>query len=149
MSGPFIYKFEGIKRNGQKNSLYKRQNYYSYITGLEYIKTRLFQKMWDLNLFLEYSNDDRGSSSTDIFQNDLFLGSRISLNDVDGTEITQTLSLDMDGNGNIGSIEISSRLRETLRITADYRFYWSLKKADTLYSFRKDNYIGIRLTNYF
>ena len=55
----------------------------------------------------------------------------------------------MDGNGNIGSIEISSRLRETLRITADYRFYWSLKKADTLYSFRKDNYIGIRLTNYF
>ena len=149
VSGPFIYKFEGIKRNGQKNSLYKRQNYYSYITGLEYIKTRLYQKMWDLNLFLEYSNDDRGSSSTDIFQNDLFLGSRISLNDVDGTEITQTLSLDMDGNGNIGSIEISSRLRETLRITADYRFYWSLKKADTLYSFRKDNYIGIRLTNYF
>ena len=105
--------------------------------------------MWDLNLFLEYSNDDRGSSSTDIFQNDLFLGSRISLNDVDGTEITQTLSLDMDGNGNTGSIEISSRLRETLRITADYSFYWSLKNADTLYSFRKDNYIGIRLTNYF
>ena len=88
------------------------------LLGLEYIKTRLLKKIWDLNLFLEYSNDDRGSSSTDIFQNDLFMGSRISLNDVDGTEITQTLSLDMDGKGNIGSIEISSRLRETLRINS-------------------------------
>ena len=149
VNGPLIFKFEGIKRNGQKNSLYERENFFSYITGIEYVKTRVFRELWDLNLFLEYSNDDRGSKSTDIFQNDLFIGSRISLNDVEGTEITQSLTLDLDGNGNTGIIEVSTRLMDSLRITADYNFYWSLKSSDTLYSFRRDNYFGIKVTNYF
>ena len=42
--------------------------------GIEYVVTRVFDKLWDLNIFTEYSNDDRGSNSTDIFQNDLFIG---------------------------------------------------------------------------
>ena len=147
--GPLIFKFEGIKRNGQKNSKYERENFYSYITGIEYVVTRIFNKMWDLNIFAEYSNDDRGSNSTDIFQNDLFLGSRINLNDVDGTEINQALTIDLDGDGNTGSFEISTRFNDTIRIAADYNFYWSLKSTDTLYSFRRDNYLGIKITNYF
>ena len=107
------------------------------------------KKIWDLNIFAEYSNDDRGSNSTDIFQNDLFLGSRINLNDVDGTEINQALTIDLDGDGNTGSFEISTRVNDSIRIAADYNFYWSLKSTDTLYSFRRDNYLGIKITNYF
>ena len=57
--GPIIYKFEGIKRNGQKNSLFKRENYYSYITGVEYVETRILDKIWDLSFFIEYSNDEK------------------------------------------------------------------------------------------
>ena len=68
---------------------------------------------------------------------------------VEGTEITQSLTLDLDGNGNTGNIEVSTRLMDSLRITADYNFYWSLKSSDTLYSFRRDNYFGIKVTNYF
>ena len=147
--GPLIFKFEGIKRNGQKNSKYERENYQSYITGLEYVFTRVFNKVWDLNFFTEYSNDDRGSYSTDIFQNDLFIGSRINLNDVEGTEITQALTIDLDGNGNTGSIEISTRLKDSLRISGDYNFYWSSNNTDIMYSFRRDNYLGFNITRYF
>ena len=50
--GPIIFKFEGIRRNGQKNTLYERENFYSYITGIEYVVTRVFDKIWDLNIFL-------------------------------------------------------------------------------------------------
>ena len=56
--GPIIFKFEGIKRNGQKNAKYERENFYSYITGFEYVITRVFDNVWDLNIFAEYSNDD-------------------------------------------------------------------------------------------
>ncbi|MBF97010.1 MAG: hypothetical protein CMJ13_07300 [Pelagibacterales bacterium] len=147
--GPLMFKFEGIKRNGQKNSEYLRENYYSYITGVEYVNTRIFNKIWDLNLFAEYINDDRGSSSTDIFQNDIFIGSRISLNNIDGTEINQAFTLDLDGNGNTGNFEVSSRFNESIRVIVEYNYYWSLKSADTLYSFRRDNYLGIKVTNYF
>ena len=147
--GPIIFKFEGIKRNGQKNAKYERENFYSYITGFEYVITRVFDKVWDLNLFTEYSNDDRGSNSTDIFQNDLFLGTRINLNDVEGTEITQTLTLDLNGDGNTGSLEISTRIMESVRLAANYTSHWSVNNKDTLYSFRRDNYLGIKITNYF
>ncbi len=149
VKGPFIYKFEGIKRNGQKNAIYTRQNYYSYIAGIEYVSTRILKKIWDLNLFLEYSNDDRANNSTDIFQNDLFIGSRVNLNDVSGTEIIQALTLDLDGKGHTGNIEVSTRLKDTIRLTVNYNFYWSLENKDILYSFRRDNYLGIKLTNYF
>ena len=53
---------------------YERENFYSYITGLEYVVARLFGRAWDLNLFAEYSNDERGSNSTDIFGFNMFLG---------------------------------------------------------------------------
>ena len=147
--GPIIFKFEGIKRNGQNNAINERENFYSYITGIEYVVTRVFDKVWDLNIFTEYSNDDRGSNSTDIFQNDLFIGTRINLNDVEGTEITQTLTLDLNGDGNTGIFEISTRIKDSVRITANYTSYWSVNDKDTLYSFRRDNYLGIRITNYF
>ena len=147
--GPIIFKFEGIKRNGQKNAKYERENFYSYITGFEYVITRVFDKVWDLNIFAEYSNDDRGSNSTDIFQNDLFLGTRINLNDVEGTEITQTLTLDLNGDGNTGSLEISTRIMESVRLAANYTSHWSVNNKDTLYSFRRDDYLGIKITNYF
>ena len=62
---------------------------------------------------LEYSNDDRGSNSTDIFQNDLFLGSRINLNDVRWNRNNSNINFRFDGNGNTGNIEVSTRLRET------------------------------------
>ncbi len=147
--GPIIYKFEGIKRNGQKNSLFKRENYYSYITGVEYVETRILDKIWDLSFFIEYSNDERGKLSTDIFQNDIFFGTRINFNDIEGTELTQAITIDLDGNGNTGNLEISTRLQESLRFSAEYNFYWSMKPSDTLYSFRRDNYFGISITNYF
>ncbi|MDC3057273.1 hypothetical protein OA100_00295 [Alphaproteobacteria bacterium] len=147
--GPIIFKFEGIKRNGQNNAINERENFYSYITGIEYVVTRVFDKVWDLNIFTEYSNDDRGSNSTDIFQNDLFIGTRINLNDIEGTEITQTLTLDLNGDGNTGIFEISTRIKDSVRITANYTSYWSVNDKDTLYSFRRDNYLGIRITNYF
>ena len=35
-----------------------------------------FSKNMGFKFILEYSNDDRGNNSTDIFQNDLFLGTQ-------------------------------------------------------------------------
>ena len=45
----------------------------------------LFENKWDLSTFIEYHNDDRNNDSTDIFQNDLFLATRLNFNDTDGT----------------------------------------------------------------
>ena len=56
---------------------------------------------------------------------------------------------DLNGDGNTGSFEISTRIKDSVRITANYNLYWSVNDKDTLYSFRRDNYLGIKITNYF
>ena len=59
------------------------------------------------------------------------------------------LTLDLNGDGNTGSLEISTRIKDSVRISANYTSYWSVNNKDTLYSFRRDDYLGIKVTNYF
>ena len=147
--GPLIYKFEGIKRYGQRNAKLIRDNYFSSILGLEYVVTRIFNKVWDLNFFLEYSNDDRNNDSTDYLQNDLFLGLKLFINDTSGTEFIASTTTDLDGGGNTGKLEVSSRLTDNIRLSTEYNYYWSTNSKDILYSFRRDNYLGFNIKKYF
>ena len=109
----------------------------------------LFENKWDLTSFIEYHNDDRNNDSTDIFQNDLFLAIRLNFNDTDGTEFLTSITLDTDGGGNTSTLELSSRITDNIRVTGSYNAYWSVNEKDILYSFRRDNYFLINITNYF
>ena len=149
ISGPIIYKLEAIKRNGQKNAKNIRENFYSYTLGLEYLINNLFENKWDLISFIEYHNDDRNNDSTDVFQNDLFLATRLNFNNIDGTEILTSITLDTDGGGNTSTLELSSRITDNIRVTGSYNSYWSLNNKDILHSFRRDNYFSINIINYF
>ncbi len=149
ISGPIIYKLEAIKRSGQKNSKNIRENFYSYTLGMEYLINNLFENKWDFTSFIEYHNDDRNNDSTDIFQNDLFLATRLNFNDTDGTEFLTSITLDTDGGGNTSTLELSSRITDNIRVTGSYNAYWSVNEKDILYSFRRDNYFLINITNYF
>ena len=113
-----------------------KREFYSYITGFEYVITRVFDKVWDLNLFTEYSNDDRGSNSEYISKWFIFRN-WISFNDVEGTEITQALTLDLNGDGNTGSLEISTRIMESVRLAVNYTSHWSVNNKDTLLVFKR------------
>ena len=149
VSGPIIYKLEAIKRNGQKNSKNIRKNFFSYTFGIEYLYNRLFEKKWDISTFIEYSNDDRNNDSLDILQNDLFIAARLVFNDIEGTELTTSATFDLDGGGNTALTEFSSRLSENMRVTGLYQAYWSTNNKDILYSFRRDNYFGLKVVKYF
>ena len=116
---------------------------------MEYLYNRLFEKKWDISTFIEYSNDDRNNDSLDILQNDLFIAARLVFNDIEGTELTTSATFDLDGGGNTALTEFSSRLSENMRVTGLYQAYWSTNNKDILYSFRRDNYFGLKVVKYF
>lgn len=149
ISGPYIFKVEAIRRHGQKNANNLRENYYSYTLGAEYLLNRLFEKVWDLSLFIEYSNDDRANDSTDIMQNDIFMAGKLLFNDVNGAELLIGSTFDLDGGGNTSNVEVSSRITEDIRVTGTYQSYWSTNNKDPLHDFRRDNYLGIKVIKYF
>ena len=117
--------------------------------GLEYLINNLFENKWDFTSFIEYHNDDRNNDSTDIFQNDLFLATRLNFNNIEGTELLTSITLDTDGGGNTSTIELSSRITDNIRVTGSYNSYWSTNDKDILYSFRRDNYFGFKAIKYF
>ena len=98
---------------------------------------------------LEYSNDSRSNDSTDILQNDIFFASKLNLNDIKGTEYLTSITLDVDGGGNTALVEATTRITDNVRFTGSYQSYWSTNNKDILYSFRRDNYLGIKIVNYF
>jgi hypothetical protein len=149
ISGSYIFKVEAIRRHGQKNASNIRENYYSVTLGTEYLINRLFEKVWDLSLFIEYSNDNRSNDSTDIMQNDIFMAGQFLFNDVSGTELLIGSTFDMDGGGNTSNVELSSRITEDIRVTGTYQLYWSTNNKDPLYDFRRDNYFGVKAIKYF
>ena len=100
-------------------------------------------------MYIEYSNDGRNNDSNDYLQNDLFSGAKIYFNDTSGTELTLSKTTDMDGGGNTGLIDISTRLTDDTRLTLEYNAYWAVNLKDSLYSFRRDNYFGFNLKKYF
>ena len=77
--------------------------------------------------FIEYHNDGN-NDSTDIFQNDLFLATRLNFNDTDGTEFLTSITLDTDGGGNTSTLELSSRITDNIRVTGSYNAYWSVNE---------------------
>ena len=101
-SGKFVPKYSEITQLGldlrlQKSNLYKsevvyRENQYDYngniedytnlILGIEHSNYGILEKSWDLSNIIEYSYDTRSSKSHHGYQNDLFLGARLVLNDI-------------------------------------------------------------------
>ena len=83
------------------------------------------------------------------FQNDLFLGLRVALNDEPGTEMLIGGIVDIDTQATLASVEASRRLGEDYRLAAELRAFGSLPVTDPLWSFERDSYLQIELTRYF
>ena len=84
------------------------------------------------------------------FENDLFAGLRLGVNDSAGTEFLAGLSYDLDNKGNVFRIEASRRLTENIKIFVDGWAFFDIEPGDYyLYSIRDDDFIRLQLFYYF
>ncbi|NNF05540.1 MAG: hypothetical protein HKN21_02150, partial [Candidatus Eisenbacteria bacterium] len=93
--GGWLLKFEGIRRAGfgQPGA---EQTYTAVVGGFEYTLIGLGGTVYDLGLISEVHYDDRGDNATTPFEEDLFLGARLVLNDVQSTECLAGVIIDAD-----------------------------------------------------
>lgn len=95
----------------------------------------------DLGLLLEYSYDGRDDRTFTIHDDDLFGGVRITLNDVEGTEILAGALADVDDGAVFASVEASRRLAGALTLDLTGRLFVSGDPAEPLHWFRRDDYV--------
>ena len=135
-----LWKLEALHRSGQGTT------YNAVGGGFEYTFTGIFDSNIDLGLLGEYHYDDRGESAPSLFEDDIALGARFTLNDAQSSEALMGMVLDRNTGGKFFNIEASRRIGESWLLEAQGRFFSNQKTGDPAIAFTKDDYIELFLT---
>ena len=112
--GGWLIKAEGYRRT---DSL---ETYGAFAAGFEYTLVGVAGSATDVGLLAEYLKDTRDNVGA-LFQDDVFVGSRIAFNDVAGTEILVGAVIDREDDSELGFIEASRRFGNSGQLTLEYR----------------------------
>jgi len=142
----WLWKFEGMWRAQHGD------HFLAMVGGFEYTLYQVVDSAADLGLLLEYSWDGR-SSRADVappvlFDDDIFVGSRLTLNDVQDSELLAGVVVDRDTRAVQLSVEVERRLDDHWNMELESR--WFLNNDSGLVAvFRDDSYVTLRLSRYF
>ena len=146
-TGAWLFKLEAIQRNHRNNIL---EDFSSATTGFEYTIVGIFGSVYDLGVLSEYSWAERGETATTIFQNALFVGARLALNDVSDTSILFGIVSDLD-NSDSRTIFVEAATRVGTKFTAniELRIFDSETLTDPLFLFSDQSFVQIGLEYFF
>ncbi|MCK5895621.1 MAG: hypothetical protein KAG20_02385 [Cocleimonas sp.] len=139
----WLWKLETVNRET------KKENYNAAVGGFEYTLPGMGGSGMDLSLLTEYHYDSRGEVLNAVFQNDLFLAARMSLNDVEGTEFLAGTFIDLDNQSKTFRVEGSRRIGKGLKLNIEAQTLMDIDKNDPLNSIKEDSFIQIELQKYF
>lgn len=144
--GAWLLKLEAIHRSGASNAVGKKEDFAAFVVGGEYTFNGIFESEADLSLLAEWLIDGRRHRSTNQYQNDLFLGVRLSLNDVQGAAFTLGTLIDLDYGTRTLSLEFDRRLTDSLSVKAEAILMLHVDKADiVVHPTRRDSFLGAKL----
>ncbi|MDX1692963.1 MAG: hypothetical protein R3208_04315 [Ketobacteraceae bacterium] len=150
--GSWIFKGEFISNSGFED------RYTAGTLGFEYTQVGILDTVYDFGWILEYSADDRGDRARSVAEHDVFLGGRLSFNDMDSSEVLMGVNLDIETDEQLYVLEASQRIGESLKLFIDAFVITGSEgpppfgEFDTEYktaTFSKDDYIQLELVYYF
>ena len=113
LKGNWGYKAELITQSGG------RKTFYAADIGLEYNANSIFTTNIDISWILEYLYDSREGSQSSIYQDDLYLASRIAFNNQASTEALLSVTYDSKSKEKIIGMESSWRHSNNIKIQFD------------------------------
>ncbi|MCY4238347.1 MAG: hypothetical protein OXC93_08350 [Rhodospirillaceae bacterium] len=142
----WLLKLEAIHRSGASNLANKKESYAAFVVGGEYTFTGIFESDADLSLLSEWIVDGRRHRANNQYQNDLFLGASLSLNDVQGASFTLGMVVDLDYGTRTLSLEFERRLTDALSVEANAVLMLHVDRDDTVvYATRRDSFVSLGL----
>ncbi|MDQ7050902.1 MAG: hypothetical protein Q9M92_15770 [Enterobacterales bacterium] len=138
-----LWKLEAI------HNLNEFENYWALQGGFEYSQYGIFDSNADLGWLVEYAWDQRGQNTFSTFQNDLFVGNRLAINDVESSEILMGFGYDFDFKSSSFLVEASRRFGDSFKVSLDVRFFNATDINDPLYLFRKDDHLQLTAQYYY
>jgi hypothetical protein len=103
----------------------------------------------DLGLIAEYLYDDRGANAPTPFQDDVMMGLRLALNDVQSSEVLFGVIDDRRRHARMFNLEASRRIGRQFKLSLEARAFAGIPAADPLFGWRRDDYVQLELARYF
>jgi len=138
----WLWKLEAIHRSGHGDP------FAAAVGGFEYTLFGLTGGAADLGLLAEYHYDGRGRDApATIFDNDVFLGARLALNDEDATEFLAGVIVDQREGEVLALLEAERRITERWFAELEARFFFNADRG--ISAVEDDGHILLRLSRYF
>lgn len=103
----------------------------------------------DMGVVLEYLWDQRGEDTTQPFQNDLLAGLRFAFNDERSSDALIGIVRDLDHSSTTLSLEASTRLFESFRLSTDVRLFSNVDDDPQLQSLADEDFVRVDLAYFF
>ena len=147
--GSWLLKAEAIRRSGfavADQTGPRSGDYVAATYGFEYTFWSVLGSDIDVGALGEHLWDERGELSSSPFQNDVFFGSRVALNDTQSTEILGGIIYDLDNQSRLFLLEASRRFGADWVIELEFRGFSGQRPLDPLAALATDDYVqlGIR-----
>lgn len=141
--GDWTWKLEMISR---ENSV---ERFLALTGGFEYTLVGINDTNTDLGIVIEYLYDDRDQAASTPFQNDITTAFRITLNDVQSSELLIGITTDIDEQTVASFVEASRRISDSFKAAIEIRTFSNTTAARPLHSFRQDDFMQAELSWYF
>jgi hypothetical protein len=141
--GEWLWKLEVIRRSDQGDT------FVALDAGFEYTFVGIFETSADLGVLMEYLYDDRGYKGPNPFQDDFFIGARLTFNDVQSTELLAGVIADRHSSARFFNLEASRRFGNNIKLTVEGRIFSNMAPSEALYNLRDDDYLQAELAYYF
>lgn len=138
----WLLKFEGIVRAGQG------EVFPASVSGFEYTFFQIADSNADLGVLMEYLFDNRDEQDAPgtIFNNDIFIGSRLALNDIQDTSALVGAIVDLEHGSTLFAIEAERRVGNSWKVELETRWFAHTKQQDPIHTFEDDTYFEIKVT---
>jgi len=138
-----ILKFEGATITG-----YAGDRIWAMVGGFEYTFNDVDGSGIDVGLLSEYLFDNRNFDDAPFtpYDNDLFIGTRVTFNDVNDTNVLFGAYVDLAEGSTILNIEASHRIQDNMKLSLVGRGFAYTSENDPLRFYDDNSYVEMRLS---
>ncbi len=140
----WLWKLEAIGRDARSDS------FAAAVGGFEYSFYGVRGSSADIGVLLEYLYDGRDADAPPTSSdNDVFVGTRLALNDADDTSVLAGFAVDLDTKELFFNVEAERRFGDSLSAELRLRAFMNAEPGDPSFSFEHDDYLQLRLSWYY
>lgn len=141
----WLWKFEGIVREGQGDT------FVATVFGFEYTFFQFRNSNADLGILLEHLFDDRDEFNAPLttLENDLFLGTRYTFNDIQDTSLLAGGIFDLEDESYSIRLEAERRIGDSIKIELEGQVFTNARDDSLTSAFKDDDFIQLSLSKFF